>query len=81
MKLGGGDTVGYLVEGEEKVITRGPNKDKKRIVPKKGGSLMYTLRTLTHHFLFAQIVDPECLSLWMATQGTTFLELINSGIR
>ncbi len=45
----GGDTVGYLVEGEEKEITRGPNKGKKAIVPKTGGELLYTLRTITRH--------------------------------
>lgn len=44
-----GETVGYLVEGEEKAIGRGPNKGKTHVVPKTGGALMYTLRTVTHH--------------------------------
>lgn len=44
-----GDTVGYLVEGEEKTVTRGKNKGGKRIAPKPGGSLLYTLRSITRH--------------------------------
>lgn len=44
-RLGGPNvTAGYLVEGEEKRITRGKNKGKKRIAPKKGGKMMYVLR-------------------------------------
>lgn len=45
----GGDTVGYLVEGEEKEITRGKRKGQTRTVPKEGGSLMFTLRRVTRH--------------------------------
>lgn len=49
-RLGGPSvTTGYLVEGEEKTITRGKNKGKKRMVPKKGGKLMYVLRGWTDH--------------------------------
>ena len=51
-KAGGGDTIGYLVEGSTK--TR--KKKTKRgdigtdyIVPKAGGMLMFTLRTITRH--------------------------------
>lgn len=44
-----GETVGYLVEAEEKKITRGKNKGGTRLAPKPGGSLMYTLRTITRH--------------------------------
>lgn len=42
-------TTGYLVEGEEVTIERGPNKGKTRIAPKKGGKLLYTLRAFTDH--------------------------------
>ena len=45
----GGETVGFLVEGAEKTLTRGKNKGAVRIVPKPGGSLLYTLRTITRH--------------------------------
>jgi hypothetical protein len=44
-----GDTVGFLVQGELKKITRGPNKGKDRVIPKTGGELLYTLRTITRH--------------------------------
>jgi hypothetical protein len=44
-----GETVGYLVSGELKKITRGPNKGKDRVIPKTGGQLLYTLRTITRH--------------------------------
>lgn len=42
-------SVGYLVEGEEKQITRGPRKGGRRIVPKKGGQLLFVLRSWTDH--------------------------------
>ncbi len=42
-------TRGYLVEGEEKTITRGPRKGGKRIVPKAGGVMMFVLRGWTDH--------------------------------
>lgn len=42
-------TTGYLVEGQEKPITRGKNKGKTRTVPKPGGRLLYTLRAWTTH--------------------------------
>lgn len=48
-KVTGGDTVGYLVEGEEVIAKRGKNKGKPYISPKKGGSLLYTLRSVTRH--------------------------------
>lgn len=44
-----GETIGYLVEGQQKTITRGKNKGKERVVPKPGGSLLYVLRSVTHH--------------------------------
>jgi len=43
--VGRGETVGYLVEG----MTKAGKKGHTRIVPKPGGSLLYTLRTVTHH--------------------------------
>lgn len=42
-------TTGYLVEGEEVTIKRGKNKGGKRIAPKAGGKLLYTLRAWTDH--------------------------------
>jgi hypothetical protein len=44
-----GETVGVLVEGALQKITRGVNKGKDRRIPKPGGSLLYTLRTITRH--------------------------------
>lgn len=41
----GGETIGYLVEGHEKTITRGKNKGEKRIVPNDNAQFLYTLRT------------------------------------
>jgi hypothetical protein len=46
---GGGETVGVLVEGEERIALRGKNKGRPYAIPRPGGSLMYTLRTVTHH--------------------------------
>lgn len=45
-------TTGYLVEGVEKLITRGKRKGQMRIAPKPradGGRLMYVLRKWTDH--------------------------------
>lgn len=42
-------TTGYLVEGEEVTIKRGKRKGEKRIAPKPGGKLLYTLRAWTDH--------------------------------
>lgn len=58
----GSESVGYLVEGEEKTITRGKNKGKKRIVPKKGGDLMYTLRSITRHKADTGIIPEDEIS-------------------
>jgi hypothetical protein len=54
-----GETVGYLVEGMPKFATRGKNKGKPYIVPKPGGSLLYTLRTITRHKADPNILPPE----------------------
>lgn len=45
----GRETVGYLVEGMERIAKRGKNKGKMIVVSKPGGALMYTLRTITRH--------------------------------
>jgi hypothetical protein len=44
-----GETVGFLVEGMEKEITRGKNKGSRRIVQRPGGDLLYVLKSVTHH--------------------------------
>lgn len=55
---GGGETVGVLVEGEERIALRGKNKGKPYAMAKPGGSLMYTLRTVTHHQQDPDILPP-----------------------
>lgn len=42
-------TVGYLIEGEERTVTRGKRKGQKRIVPTAGGKFMYTLVSEVTH--------------------------------
>jgi hypothetical protein len=54
-----GETVGFLVSGELRKITRGPNKGRERIVPKTGGQLLYTLRTITRHKPDPSILPPD----------------------
>jgi len=70
-KATGGETVGFLVEGEEKLITRGANKGKTRIVPKVGGSLLYTLRTITRHPADKNIL-PDERKMEEAAESATF---------
>lgn len=53
------ETVGFLVEGQEKTLTRGKNKGTVKIVPKPGGGLLYTLRTITRHREDKGILPPE----------------------
>jgi hypothetical protein len=50
-KGGGQDTVGYLVRGVDRTVTRGPNKGKTRVVPieRPAGELIYVLRRQTYH--------------------------------
>ena len=55
---GGGETVGVLVEGVERIALRGKNKGKPHAMAKPGGSLMYTLRTVTHHDGDPNILPP-----------------------
>lgn len=44
-----GDFVGFLVRGEDKTITRGPNKGRTRTAPVTGGETIYILMTKTTH--------------------------------
>lgn len=50
-KGGGQETVGYLVRGVERTVTRGKNKGQTRTVPmaRPAGELIYVLRTRTYH--------------------------------
>lgn len=45
----GGDTTGYLVEGEKRIAKRGKSKGKYIVVAKKDGNMMYVLRKKTEH--------------------------------
>ncbi len=45
----GGDTTGYLVEGEQKLAKRGESKGKYITVAKKGGKMLFVLRKRTSH--------------------------------
>ncbi|MEM9235198.1 MAG: hypothetical protein AAGB14_00365 [Verrucomicrobiota bacterium] len=64
-----GDTVGYLVEGEARKVTRGPNKGKTRVRPKKGGNLMFTLRKITRHKGDKGILPAEARLIEVAEQA------------
>jgi hypothetical protein len=70
-------TTGYLVEGEEVPITRGKNKGGKRIVPKKGGKLLYTLRAWTDHNADESVL-PSLIKLQQAAKdaGEFYIESI-----
>jgi|GEM_PF-2597181 len=70
------DTVGYLVDGVEKPITRGPKAGQMRIVPKPGGRLLYTLRLVTRHSADKNILPPDGNLLEAAERGA--LEHIGS---
>lgn len=58
-KATGGETVGFLVEGEEIIAKRGKNKGKPYVRPKAVGQLLYTLRTITRHRGDAGILPEE----------------------
>lgn len=45
----GGDTTGYLVEGEKRIAKRGKSKGQYIVVAKKDGNMMYVLRKKTEH--------------------------------
>lgn len=69
-RVTGGETVGFLVEGMEKIATRGKNKGLPYIVPKPGGDLLYTLRTITRHTGDKGIL-PDDAALLAAASGAT----------
>lgn len=60
-KGGGQDTVGYLVRGVSKTITRGKNKGKSRVVPlpRSDGEMIYVLRRRTYHTPDPNILPTE----------------------
>lgn len=69
-KVTGGETVGFLVEGmEDGIVSRGPRKGSKRIVPKPGGALLYTLRTITRHPADKNILPTEAALAARATEA------------
>jgi hypothetical protein len=65
----GRETVGYLVEGVEIVAKHGPNKGKKITLPKVGGKLLYTLRTITRHRGDSGILPPVAAITTAAAQA------------
>lgn len=68
-KRGGPDvTTGFLVEGETKLILRGPRKGQQRIAPKKGGKLMFVLRGWTDHAPDTGVI-PDIPALSAAAQS------------
>lgn len=71
-KGGSQDTVGYLVRGENKTVTRGKNKGNTRVAPLakgKGGELIYVLRRRTYHEPDRNIVPPEAAIVAEATKA------------
>lgn len=69
-------SVGYLVEGEEKEITRGKNKGGRRIVSKKGGKMLFVLRSWTDHEPDTSVLPSLVAMRAAAAQGAN--EHINS---
>lgn len=75
---GGQDTVGYLVRGVERTITRGKNKGKSRIVPMPGGEMIYVLRRRTYHRPDPNIIPPTDAIIATAVEaGEAYLESLN----
>lgn len=68
---GGQDTVGYLVRGVERTITRGKNKGKTRVVPlaRPAGEMIYVLRKTTHHEPDPNILPPDAEILRTAREA------------
>jgi len=71
-----GETVGFLVEGEQRVAKIGKNKGKPYTVPKQGGALLYTLRTITRHKPDPNILPDEAEITASAVEAITWF--INS---
>lgn len=70
-------TVGYLVQGEKKTITRGPNKGQERLVPKKGGAMMFVLRAFTDHAPDPAVIpDDATLTASAASAGENYLQAV-----
>lgn len=68
---GGQDTIGYLVRGVEKEITRGKNKGQTRIVPlaRPAGEMIYVLRRRTYHEPDPNILPDEAAIITTATEA------------
>lgn len=77
----GQDTIGYLVRGVERTITRGPNKGKTRVVPiaRPAGELIYVLRSRTYHEPDKGILPTdEAMVAAAAEAGADYLDAIHS---
>lgn len=73
-------TTGYLVEGEEITIKRGPNKGKTRIAPKKGGKLLFTLRAWTDHEADPSVLPTVADLLQAATSAAAdYIDAVTGG--
>lgn len=65
----GGDTTGYLIEGERKLRKEGKNKGKYVTVPKQGGRMMYVLRKRTTHAADASVLPTDAELQAVAVQA------------
>lgn len=73
-------TTGYLVEGEEVTITRGPRKGKTRVAPKKGGKLLYVLRAFTDHESDESVLPTlRAMEQAAADAAEDYLETVSGG--
>lgn len=72
----GSKSIGFLIEGVEKTVTRGKNKGKTRTVPKPGGDLLYILaEEVTHN------PDPSVLPTdaeFLSSAGDAAVDYIES---
>jgi hypothetical protein len=73
-----GDFVGFLVRGEDKVVTRGKNKGKTRVAPVKGGETIYILMLKTTHQPDPNILPKtEAMTTAAAEAGAAYLETLS----